>query len=127
MWERWLADVIVILHLGFVLFVIFGGLLCFKWPLLAWMHLPALVWGVTVEINGWICPLTPLENELRRRAGEGGYGGGFVEHYIMPVLYPPGLDVKWQWSLGIALAAGNLIVYGLLWRRACRRSSPLSR
>ena len=124
MLERWLADLVVMLHLGFVVFVIFGGLLCFKWPRMAWLHLPALVWGVLVEVNHWICPLTPLENDLRRRAGESGYTGGFVEHYVLPVLYPPGLDAAWQWSLGIALAAGNLIVYAMVWRRARRGASP---
>ena len=125
MLERWLADLVVMLHLGFVVFVIFGGLLCFKWPRMAWLHLPALVWGVLVEVSGWICPLTPLENDLRRRAGESGYAGGFIEHYVVPVLYPPGLDAKWQWSLGIALAVWNLIVYGLVWWRASRRNPSL--
>lgn len=124
MLHLWLADFVVMLHLAFVLFVIFGGLLCFKWPRMAWLHLPALVWGVLVEVNHWICPLTPLENDLRRRAGESGYTGGFVEHYVLPVLYPPGLDAAWQWSLGIALAAGNLIVYAMVWRRARRGASP---
>ena len=83
-----LADLVVILHLSFVLFVVFGGLLVLRWPRLAWVHLPAAAWGVAIEFTGGICPLTPLENWLREKAGEIGYADGFTEHYILPVLYP---------------------------------------
>jgi uncharacterized membrane protein YhhN len=88
---RWLADLVVVLHFGFVLFVVGGGLLALRWPRLARVHLPTAVWGVLIEFGGWLCPLTPLENWLRRRSGGAGYAGGFVEHYVLPVLYPSGL------------------------------------
>ena len=83
-----LADLLVLFHATFVLFVVAGGLLVLKWPRLAWLHIPCALWGVLIEFGGWICPLTPLENTLRQRAGEAGYSGGFVEHYVLHVLYP---------------------------------------
>jgi hypothetical protein len=85
---RTLADLTVLLHFGFVLFVVVGGLLVLRWPRLRWMHLPAAVWGVLIEFFGWICPLTPLENHLRDLRGQSGYAGGFIDHYIVSVLYP---------------------------------------
>src|SRR5512146_3503694 len=85
---RVLADAVVAVHLAFVAFVLLGGLLAIRWPRLAWVHLPCAAYGAAIEIGGWICPLTPLENVLRHRAGEAGYTGGFVEHYLLPVLYP---------------------------------------
>jgi len=119
--ERFLADAVVLLHLGFVLFAIGGGLLLTRWPRIAWLHLPALAWGVLLEFNGWICPLTPLENALRLRAGQAGYAGGFVEHYLLPLLYPAGLTVSLQWGLGTALLLFNALVYGAWWWRRRRR------
>jgi hypothetical protein len=88
---RLLADLVVVVHLGFVAFVVAGGLLVLRWPRLAWAHLPCAVWGALIEFAGWVCPLTPLENDLRRLGGEAGYEGGFVERYLTSVLYPHGL------------------------------------
>jgi len=118
---RVLADVVLVLHLLFVAFVVAGGLSVLRWPWMAWLHLPALAWGATVEFTGWICPLTPLENLLRRSGGEAGYQGGFIEHYLMPVLYPAGLTRDTQLLLGLGLAGVNLIVYLLVF---IRRRSP---
>ena len=84
-----LADVLLLLHGAFVLFVIAGGFLVLRWPKLAWVHLPAAVWGAAIEFLGFICPLTPVENAWRRAAGEQGYEGGFIEHYVTAALYPP--------------------------------------
>ena len=115
---QFLADAVVVLHLGFVAFVVLGGLLALRWPHAAWMHLPAAVWGAWVEFAGWICPLTPLENWLRRQSGGGaGYSAGFVEHYVIPVLYPAALTRELQWALGGIVVAVNVAVYGvILWR-----------
>lgn len=109
---RMLADAVVLLHLAFILFVLLGALLCLKWPRLAWLHVPAFLWGALIEFQGWICPLTPLENALRRRAGAQGYETGFIEHYIVPLIYPPGLTRTHQIILGIAVLAVNSAVYG---------------
>lgn len=118
---RLLADAVVLLHLAFVLFVVAGGLLAFRWRRAPWLHLPALAWGGWIEFSGSICPLTPLETALRRAGGEAGYAGGFVEHYLLPVLYPPGLTNATQWALGIGLLLFNAAVYALLaWRRRRR-------
>lgn len=114
---RHLADAVVILHFAFVLFVVLGGLLVLRWPRLAWLHLPAAAWGALIELGGWICPLTPLENRFRHRAGESGYAGGFVEHYVLPVLYPPELTRGVQIALGLAVLGVNLAVYGSLLAR----------
>jgi len=115
-----LADAIVLLHFGFVLFVVFGGLLVLRWRRVAWLHLPAAAWGAFVELYLNTCPLTPLENWLRARAGLSTYGGGFIDHYIVPVIYPPGLTPLLQAALGVALVAGYILVYGLAWRRSRR-------
>jgi len=120
---RILAGAVVVLHLGFVLFVAAGGLLVWRWRRIAWAHLPALAWGVWIELYGGICPLTPLENELRRLGGEAAYSGDFVGHYLLPVLYPEGLDRGIQ----AALAAGVLALNGgVYWRvlRQPRRRPP---
>lgn len=118
---RALADAVLLLHLAFVLFVVAGGLLALRWRWMPWLHLPALAWAVWIEFSGRICPLTPLENWLRRAGGKGGYAGGFVEHYVLPVLYPDGLTRELQWTLGAGLVLLNLLVYGwLLWRRRRR-------
>jgi hypothetical protein len=113
-----LADVVVVLHFGFVLFVIFGGLLALRWRRAVWFHLPAAVWGALIEFAGWICPLTPLEKWLRHEGGLAGYQGGFVEHYILPVLYPHGLTRGIQLILGAVVVALNVAVYWGVWRRA---------
>jgi hypothetical protein len=118
---RILADAVVGLHLLFVLFVIAGGFLVLRWRRLMLLHLPAAAWGALIEFRGWICPLTPLENWLRRRSGQAGYGGGFVEHYLLPVLYPTGLTRGVQIVLGLLVLAINLAIYWTVLRR--RRSA----
>ena len=112
-----LADLVVVLHVAFVLFVVLGGLLVLRWPRMAWLHLPAAVWGTWIEFAGWICPLTPLENWLRARAGEAGYATSFVEQYIVPVLYPAALTWELQWTLGSLVLGINLLVYVVAARR----------
>jgi hypothetical protein len=118
MWYSWLADLILCMHAGFVLFVICGGLLVLRWRRIAWLHLPAATWGAIVEFSGWVCPLTPLENWLREQAGEPGYRSGFVAHYLLPILYPDGLTRDVQLMLGTVVLAINVSVYGWLWRRS---------
>lgn len=115
---RVLADAVLVLHLAFVLFVVFGGwLVAWRWKL-AWLHLPAVAWGAFVEFSGRICPLTPLENWLRALGGERGYSGGFIEHYLGALLYPVGLTRNIQFVLGGLAIAINLAAYGLiLYRR----------
>ena len=117
---RALADVLVALHALFVVFAIGGGLLVVWKPIVALAHLPAALWAAWVELSSSICPLTPLENAWRREAGESGYTGGFVEHYVVPVLYPEGLTSKLQFALGLAVVAINALFYTLAWRRARR-------
>jgi len=124
---RWLADLVVVLHLSFVLFVVLGGLLALGRPRIVWLHLPALAWGVLVEWAGWICPLTPLEQWLRLQAGQTGYGGDFVGHYLLPLLYPAGLTRSTQWLLGALVLAVNGAVYALLIRRRGRLLPPPGR
>ena len=109
---RLLADLVVLLHAAFVLFVIFGGFAVLRWPRLAWIHIPTAAWGALIEMAGWICPLTPLENNLRQMGGQPGYGAGFIEHYIVPIIYPPGLTRGIQISLGIAVLVLNAAIYG---------------
>lgn len=118
---RVLADAVVVLHLGFVAFVVLGGLLVLRWPRLAWLHLPCAAWGALIEFADWVCPLTPLENRLRALGGEAGYSGGFVEEYLLGVLYPSGLTRGMQIALGIGVLLVNLVVYGVLIRRLRRR------
>ncbi|HLT92643.1 MAG TPA: DUF2784 domain-containing protein [Woeseiaceae bacterium] len=119
--ERIAADAVVIVHLAFVAFVAVGGLLVLRFPRLVWLHVPALLWGVWIELTGDVCPLTPLENALRHRAGEAGYETGFIEHYIYPVVYPPGLTRTVQLALAGALVALNAAIYGTLLARLGRR------
>lgn len=115
------ADLVVLLHAAFVAFVVLGGALALRWPRAAWAHLPCLAWGALIELLGWGCPLTPLEAYLRRLAGEPGYSGGFLAHYLFPVLYPEGLTRGHQVALGVALLAFNAAVYAAAWRRRRRR------
>ncbi|MFL5574007.1 MAG: DUF2784 domain-containing protein [Gemmatimonadaceae bacterium] len=121
---RILADLVLVLHLAFVIFVVAGAGLVIHRPRLAWLHLPAVVWGVLIEYAGWICPLTPLENSLRMRGGEAGYSGGFVEHYLLATLYPTGLTRTTQVALGTAVLILNLVVYGTLLKTMRKRLLP---
>jgi hypothetical protein len=111
------ADLVLLLHFGFILYAACGGLLNLGWPRLMWLHLPCAIWGVLVEAAGWVCPLTPLEQRLRQAAGETGYGGGFIEHYLVPVIYPAGLTRSVQIALGLGLLLLNIIIYAVLLRR----------
>lgn len=123
---RLLADLVVLIHLAFVVFVVVGALLVLRWPRLAWLHLPAAIWGALIEFAGWICPLTPLENWLRARAGGGRYAGGFVEHYVLPILYPGQLTRSLQIGLGVVVVLINAAAYFWIWRRHWRRPSSRS-
>jgi hypothetical protein len=111
---RLLADVTVVLHLLFVVFVIGGGLLVIRWPKVAWAHLPAAAWGACIEFAGWICPLTPLENWLRVQGGSAAYTSSFVERYMLPLLYPASLSRDMQWTLGLLVILFNVIVYAVV-------------
>lgn len=117
MTHRLLADLVLLLHAAFVAFVMFGGLLVVRWPRAAWLHLPLVAWGAGIEFLGGICPLTPLENHWRHLAGEQGYAGGFVEHYVVAALYPDGLTRNVQVALGLLVLAVNAAIYGWIWRR----------
>jgi hypothetical protein len=121
---RALADLVLVVHLTFVLFVVLGGLLVLRRPRLAWLHVPAAIWGVLIEYTGWICPLTPLENSFRVRGGESGYSGGFIEHYIQPLLYPAGLTRSTQVVLGSLTLVLNLTAYAIVVSRVRRRELP---
>jgi Protein of Unknown function (DUF2784) len=114
------ADALVIAHFGFTAFVIFGGFLTWRWPRVAFAHLPALAWGIWVEASHSICPLTPLENNLRIRGGEAGYSGGFLAHYLGGILYPAGLTLHIQWLLAVVLIGLNVLAYGCLIARKSR-------
>ena len=116
------ADAILVSHLAFVLFAVFGALLILRWPRLAWLHIPAVVWAAFIEFSGTICPLTPLEVALRQRAGQAGYGGGFIDHYVVSLLYPEGLTQNTQAMLGAVVVAINAAIYIVAFRR--RRTSP---
>ena len=117
-----LADAVLVFHLGFILFVGGGGLFVLRRPKVVWLHLPVAAWGVWIELSGNICPLTPLENSLRRMAGEQGYSGGFIEHYVLPIIYPPGLTRGVQLTLAALVVVLNVTIYGyiLMKRRAHR-------
>lgn len=114
---RLLADAVLLAHAAFVAFVVLGGLLALRWPRVSWIHLPVAAWGAGIEFIGGICPLTPLENHWRRLAGEQGYSGGFVEHYVFAILYPDGLTREVQVGLGLVVLAVNAAVYAWAWRR----------
>ena len=117
-----LADFVLLVHLAFVLFVVLGGIAVWWAPKLAWLHLPAAAWGALIEFKGWICPLTPWEQSLRRLAGEEGYSGGFVQHYLLPLIYPEGLTRDDQILLGLLVLAINTIFYALIFRLKTRNS-----
>ncbi|MCR9092945.1 MAG: DUF2784 domain-containing protein [bacterium] len=122
MLTRFFADVVLLIHAAFIAFAVVGGLLTLRWPRVAWIHLPAAAWAATVVTMGWICPLTPLENVLRRAAGEAGYSGGFIEHYVVPLVYPAGLTREVQVLLGAMVVAVNLAIYATRGLRAKRRA-----
>jgi hypothetical protein len=115
-----LADLVLIIHLAFVIFVLCGGLLVLKWRWIAWLHLPAAVWGAVVEFTGWICPLTPLENWLRTQGGEASYRSDLIEQYLLPVLYPGDLTRDLQLLLGTGVVVLNAAVYWGLWQMQMR-------
>ncbi|HEY4366505.1 MAG TPA: DUF2784 domain-containing protein [Steroidobacteraceae bacterium] len=115
-----LADSVLIAHLLFIVFVMLGGLLVLRWPRVAWLHLPAVAWGIFIEFSGRICPLTPLENELRERGGGSTYSGGFIDHYITALIYPDGLSRTMQFAIGALVIAINATVYWLALRRHLR-------
>ena len=117
---RVLADVVLLFHLAFILFVVLGSLLVWRFPRLLWLHLPAVMWAGVIEISGHVCPLTPLENRLRRLGGEAGYHGGFVEHYLLPIIYPQALSREMQVGLGIAAIVINVVAYTVLHHRMKR-------
>ena len=119
---RLLANAVVAFHGLFILFVVLGGFLAWRWRWVAAVHIPCALWGILIEYRGGICPLTPLENSLRARAGQQGYAGGFVDHYVLPVIYPKGLTAGVQVALGTLVLTVNLFAYTLLIRRLTRGS-----
>ncbi len=120
-----LADAVLLLHFGFLAFVVSGALLAWRWPRLAWLHLPALAWGAYVVLAGEICPLTPLESALRQAGGGSGYADSFIEHYLLPLIYPGAVQGTTgrglQVALGVALLVFNALAYALVWRQRRRR------
>jgi hypothetical protein len=119
------ADLLVVAHFAFICFVLLGGLLVLKWPRMVFVHIPAAVWGALLEFQGWLCPLTPLEQHLRTAAGEAGYSGSFIEHYLLPVIYPANLTPNLQLLFGIVVVTVNAVIYGWLLARYVRaRKTP---
>ena len=114
---RILADIVVVVHVCFVFFVVFGGFLLRRWPNLIYAHVPAAIWGVLIEFGGWICPLTPVEKHFRALGHQAGYPESFVEHYITRVMYPAGLTRGMQVAIGVFVIAVNLAFYWLAFRR----------
>lgn len=108
---RILTDLVIFLHLLFIVFVVAGGLLVLRQAWIALLHLPTVLWAAYIEFTGHICPLTPLENHFRRMAGGDGYSGGFIEHYLLPIIYPVGLTYEIQISLGLFVVVVNLMLY----------------
>ena len=111
-----LADLTLFLHATFILFVVFGGVLVFWRRGLVWLHIPCALWGILIEFQGWVCPLTYLENDLRAAANTGGYDGGFINHYLVPLVYPSGLTSDTQVLLGLVVLFVNAMIYALVWR-----------
>jgi hypothetical protein len=120
---RFFADVVLVIHLFFVLFVIGGALLVVKWPRIAWLHMPAAVWGALIEFMGWICPLTPLENRFLMQSGKAAYEGDFIGRYVLPILYPTALSRETQIALGLLVVFINAGAYGWLLIRTRRMQS----
>ena len=121
-----LADGVLVLHGLFIAWAAFGALAVWRWPRLLVLHLPALAWGVWIEISGGICPLTPLENSLRRAAGQSGYSGGFIDHYLGGLIYPAGLTREAQWVVAGVLLAINVVLYGVMIVRVRRSRGRVS-
>lgn len=117
MLHRLAADAVLVFHLAFIVFAVLGGLLALRWRWMPWLHGPAALWGFFVEATGRICPLTPLENALRQQAGQSGFSSGFIEHYLVPLIYPSGLTRDIQWLLAGVVVAVNMAVYGWVWTR----------
>lgn len=115
-----LADAVLVVHFAFVVFVALGGFLVLKWRRLAWLHVPAVAWGVGIEFAGWICPLTPVENRFRELAGERGYRGDFVARHLLPFIYPEGLTRQAQIALGLTALVINVAIYVTILRRRRR-------
>lgn len=111
------ADLLLLVHALFIVWAVAGGLLVWRVPKLAWLHLPAVAWGVWIEATGGICPLTPLENRWRAAAGESPYAGGFIQHWLGALIYPDGLTREAQITMGVVLLLFNLVLYLALWRR----------
>jgi len=111
-----LADLVLIVHALFIAFVIFGGFIVLKWHGMIWAHIPCAIWGALIELFGWICPLTYLENYFHEIGNAHSYESSFIQHYILPVIYPPGLTTETQLLLGIFVIVVNLVVYGFVWR-----------
>jgi len=111
-----LADIVVITHALFIVFVIFGGFIVLKWHKVMWLHIPCAIWGVLIEFFGWICPLTHLENYYRELGNASHYESSFIQHYLLPIIYPPGLTTGVQILLGVIVIVINLAVYGIVWR-----------
>ncbi|MDH5428607.1 MAG: DUF2784 domain-containing protein [Nitrospirota bacterium] len=109
---RIIADCLVLIHLVFICFVVLGGLLVMRWKWVSLFHLPAVAWGALIEFQGWICPLTPLEHHFRHLAGQSGYSGSFIEHYLIPLIYPSGLTRPIQIVIGAFVIIMNMIIYG---------------
>ncbi len=118
-----LATLVVLFHFAFILFVMFGGLLALRWKWVPWLHVPCFLWGSGIEVTGGICPLTPLENRLRSAAGETEYAGTFIEHYILPVMYPAGLTRTVQLVLAVGLVVLNVAIYAWVIRRRRREAA----
>ncbi len=116
-----LADVLLVLHGAFIAWVALGALAVWRWPRLAWAHLPALAWGLWIEASAGLCPLTPLEMALRHRAGQRGYEGSFIDHHLGALIYPQGLTPEAQWRIALVLGAYNLVLYALILRRRVRQ------
>lgn len=119
--HAWLADAVLVLHGLFIVWVVLGALAVAWRSWLAWLHLPAAAWGVWISWSGGFCPLTPLEQSLRRAAGQAGYEGGFIEHYLGAAIYPEGLTAAHQIVFGVAVLGVNAVLYAWAWRRAARR------
>jgi len=114
----WLSNLIIIAHFLFILFVLFGGLLVLRWPKWGWLHLPAILWGFLVELNGWLCPLTPWENHYRRLAGRDVYDGDFIAQYLIPLIYPVDLTREMQYLFAAVVVLLNALIYFFIWRKS---------
>lgn len=115
-----LADIVLLAHLAFIVFVLGGGLLLLRWPRMVWLHLPAMIWAVFVEVSGWLCPLTPLENYFRELAGGDMYHGDFIARYLLPLIYPAGLTPTIQLVLASVVIVLNIIIYTVIIRAGKR-------